>query len=167
MTTGILPAIVPATYTVDPGRSRVSFTVRALFGLATVRGTMAVTEGSVVVADDPVGCRATVTVDAASFDTGNRRRDADVCSPRFLDAPAHPLWSFRATAFDGTSLTGVLSAHGTDADVTFTITSSPSPGGCRFGATARLDRHAFGVTSGKGMIGRYLDVDVTLTATPR
>jgi polyisoprenoid-binding protein YceI len=163
--TGIAPSITPATYPIDAGHSGVSFTVRALFGLATVHGTMPVVDGTVVVADEPAACAVTATVDATGFATGNRRRDTDVRSARFLDTAAHPVWSFRGTGFDGSTLTGVLTVRGVDAEVAFAVSSAPSPGGCRFQATGRVDRTAFGVTSGRGMVGRHVEVRITLAVT--
>ena len=29
-----------------------------------------------------------------------------------------------------------------------------------------LDRYAFGITNGRGMVGRYLDLDLDVSATP-
>jgi hypothetical protein len=38
-------------------------------------------------------------------------------------------------------------------------------GGLRCRATTRIDRHAFGITTGRGLIGRYLDVELDILST--
>ena len=38
--------------------------------------------------------------------------------------------------------------------------------GCRLRATATVDRYAAGITKGKGLIGRYLDITLDIRATP-
>jgi polyisoprenoid-binding protein YceI len=54
--------------------------------------------------------------------------------------------SFASTGVaSGPVVSGTLTADGTAAPVTLTITSVPSrPGGLRCWATTRIDRHAFG-----------------------
>jgi polyisoprenoid-binding protein YceI len=168
MTISTQPTIAPGTYRVDPARSSVAFSVKHLFGMATVHGTLAVRDGTVVVADDPRRSHVTATVDAGSFRTGNARRDKDVTSKKFLDTSRYPTMSFEGTALtrreDGPwQLSGTLTVHGTDGHVVVIVTEEP--GGLLRG-TARADRHAFGVTSGKGLIGRYLDITVEVALCP-
>lgn len=83
-------------YRLDPARCSVTVRTRHLFGLAVVSGTMAVTSGEITT--DPAVPQATVTavVSAASFHTGNRVRDRDVRSPKFLDTGQYPDITFRA-----------------------------------------------------------------------
>ena len=65
------------TYGIDPVHSSANFTVRHL-GLSKVRGGFAGFSGIVVVADDPAQSSVEVTLDAASFTTGNDDRDSHV-----------------------------------------------------------------------------------------
>jgi hypothetical protein len=61
----------------------------------------------------------------------------------------------------GLVVSGTLTAHGTAAPVTLTVTAvSSEPGTLRCRATTRIDRYAFGVTTGRGVISRYLDVEL-------
>jgi polyisoprenoid-binding protein YceI len=136
MTASTAPAIAPATYRIDPARSTVRFVNKAMF--FTVRGTFTVREGTIVVADDITRSTATATVDAASLDTANTRRDNDLRSKKYL---------------------------GTDQRVTLTLAPESTPDGFRFTTSTRLDRYAFGVTGGKGLVARHVDVELEIVAS--
>jgi polyisoprenoid-binding protein YceI len=164
MSSTTLPVIAPGTYRIDPKHTIIRFTTRHLFGLGGVRGTFAVRDGTVVVAADPRQSRATAVVDAASFDTGNPRRDKDVRSTNFLAAEAYPDISFTSTelaadAAGNWTLTGSLTVRDATSNLTLILGDAS---GHRFRATTRIDRYAFGVTRGKGMAARYLDLDLDI-----
>lgn len=161
------PAIAPGTYAIDPARTTVRFAVKELWGLVTVRGSFRVTGGTVVVGDEPA---VRVALDPASFASGNKRRDRDVTGPRFLDAAAYPAMAYESTGVGvdggGWAVRGLLTVHGVTAPVTLRLVEGrPTPGGCAFTATARVDRTAFGVDRVVGFIGRHLDVTIEATAT--
>jgi polyisoprenoid-binding protein YceI len=163
------PAAIPAAgrYRLDPDRCSVAFTVRHLFGLIGVSGTMALVDGDLVVEAASHRMSVSATVDAASFDTGSRRRDRDVRTGRFLGAEEYPHLTFRAEALDtrhgGSSLTGKLTVRDVTQPVTLIVDSS-WPLECGFGAraTTRVDRCAFGVAAARGMVSRHLDITVTI-----
>ena len=165
---------VPAAgrYRLDPGTSEVTFRTRHLFGLGTVTGTMAITSGEISI--DPAVPHAAViaTISAASFSSGNRARDRDVRSPRFLHADQHPDITFRAGTLSHDQgrwvLAGELTVRQATTPVTLAISSvEPAGAGFRTRATTRIDRYAYGVTAAKGMAARYLDIAVTAVAEPR
>jgi polyisoprenoid-binding protein YceI len=80
----------------DPAASRAEFHVRTFWGLATVRGRFGRLAGAMDL--DPAGRRRLeLTLDAASLDTGNRRRDTHLRSADFFDAERHPEVRFRST----------------------------------------------------------------------
>jgi polyisoprenoid-binding protein YceI len=87
---------VPRTgrYTIDTGGSTMTFKSRHLFGLAPVTGRFSIRQGTTEVADPIADSRVHVEIDAASFHTGGRQRDADVRSARFLDVERHPTMTF-------------------------------------------------------------------------
>ena len=64
-------------WTADLTRTRAGFTARHLFG-HRVHGTIAVTSATVEVGPDGQPARFQATLDPASIDTGNARRDADL-----------------------------------------------------------------------------------------
>jgi hypothetical protein len=121
----------------------------------------------------PAAAQVTVTavVSAASFHTGNRTRDRDVRSARFLNAGQYPDITFRAATLshdhDHWLLAGELTIRQVSSPVTLTIQSvEPTGAGFRARATARIDPYAFTLTAAKGMAARYLDINLTATAEP-
>lgn len=159
------PAIAPATYRVDARRSSVRFVGRALFGLVEVAGSFPLRDGSVLVAEDVTLSRVHATLDATAIDTANRRRDADLRSKRFLDVARHPTITFSSRDVSTNAVTGVLTVRGVGQRVTLDLTPVPDADGCRFVATTRIDRRAFGVTAGRGLIAPELDVTIEVYAS--
>jgi polyisoprenoid-binding protein YceI len=167
MTTTRAGTIAPGTYRLVPDRCAVRFRTAHAFGLGPVHGTFAVLDGVIVVAETHTDSRVTVSLDPASFTTDKPRRDKQIRSKAFLDVKRYPSMSFASTGLSpDLVVSGTLTAHGTTAPVTLTITSvQAAPGGLRCRATTRLDRHTFGVTTGRGLIGRYLDVELDVAST--
>jgi polyisoprenoid-binding protein YceI len=153
-------------YRIDTARSEISFRATGLFGLP-VRGTFAIREGTVNLAEHLADSTVRAVVDLASFASHNRRRDADVKSRRFLDVERYPDLFFDGRAVgDGHLVEGVLDRHGTSAPCTLRLVSAErAPSGYEVVATARVNRHALGVTGGKGIVGRYLDLTLRVTLT--
>jgi polyisoprenoid-binding protein YceI len=160
MTTSTAAAIAPATYRIDPARSTVRFSAKGMFGLVPVHGTFRIRHGVVVVTGNIAASTVTAVIDAASVDTANKRRDADLRSKRFLKTDSYPDISFTSERVSGDSVTGVLRVQETSRQLTLTPAAEPTNGGCRFTASARIDRYEFGVTGGKGMVGRYVDIEL-------
>lgn len=121
----------------DPARSEVTFTLGTTFH--EVHGTMALREGTIRF--DPAAGTAsgTITVDAASAETGNGRRDrtmhADV-----LESERFPTIVFRLERIEGTfvetgtsevRLVGVLTLHGDDHPLTLTASVDSDASGVR------------------------------------
>lgn len=158
------------SYRIDPSRSRVGFTTRHMFGLAPVKGTFTLRSGEVVVADPVEGSSARATVDAASFDTGNPKRDKDVRSTKFLDTDAHPDITFASTGLSrsdgGWVLQGSITARGVSAPADLVVTDiSPIGDDLVLTATTTVDRYAHGLTAAKGIAGRRLSFELIAHAT--
>jgi polyisoprenoid-binding protein YceI len=83
------------TWTVDPAHTNIEFSVKHL-GIATVRGSFNEFEGSFEVGEDG-RARARGTVNAASIDTNEDKRDAHLRSEDFFHAEVHPELSFEST----------------------------------------------------------------------
>lgn len=153
-------------YRIDPQRSKVSYSGRHMFGLGVVHATFAISSGELRVADPPTSSTVAVSIDAASFASGNARRDKDVRAARFLNVVTYPAITFQSDGLreqgDYWLLTGSVTAHGSTVPVEVRIDQVMHEGdGIRVHARAdHLDRHAFGVTGSKGMVGRYLDLDL-------
>jgi polyisoprenoid-binding protein YceI len=153
----------PGHYDIDPHRSRVTFATRHLFGLGRVKGSLAVRRGRADIADPLEVSALYAEIDTASFHTNNQQRDDRVLSPRFLDAAAHPVMTFRSDRIgaEDQALTGTLTVRGTTRPVTLTVTRCEvSPGSFTVWATARIDRTEFGITASRGLAARYLELTV-------
>jgi polyisoprenoid-binding protein YceI len=162
-TTSSRTTAIPALgrYQIDPAGSSVTFRTRHLFGLAPVRGTFAVTAGTVDVTEPLTASRIYAEFDAASFRTGNPLRDAQVRSARFLAADEHPVLAFSSGGLDGQVLAGTLTVREATRPVSVLAeVTGVSPGSFTARATVRIDRYDFGVTASRGLAGRYLDVTV-------
>jgi polyisoprenoid-binding protein YceI len=171
-----VPVEIPAagTYRIDPERSAVSYSGRHMFGMGVVHATFAIASGEVRVADPLTASTVTVTVAAGSFHSNSAKRDSDVRGASLLDVAAYPEITFVSDrlTMDGDSgrwlLSGSVTAHGTAAPVEVAIDRSTreSQGLRVHGRAEHLDRYAFGVTKAKGMVGRYLDLDLDVFLVP-
>jgi polyisoprenoid-binding protein YceI len=96
----------------DPHRSTVEFRAGHFWGLATVKGHFDEYEGRLDLNGGPA---IELTIDAASVQTGNRKRDEHLRSADFFDAEQHPRVRFvsDSVALDGDTLKvrGRLSAR--------------------------------------------------------
>jgi polyisoprenoid-binding protein YceI len=167
---------VPGTgsYAIDAERSTVAFKGRHLFGLAPVRGTVAISHGVIDVADPITDSGVQVEIDAASFHTGNGWRDGDVRSARFLDAERYPSMRFTAGRLDrsgGGTLVGTLTVRDVTRPVSLAIERCAerpgSPSTLAVRASVRIDRTDFGLTGARGLAGRHLEVSIDILAVCR
>jgi len=150
-------------WTIDPGHSAVGFSVRHLM-ITNVRGEFETFRGNV--AYDPAHPEATrieATIDIASLNTREAKRDADLRSALFFDAENHPAMTFvskRAVSSGEGNLdvTGDLTIRGTACEVTLSVRDISAPqtdmrGNRRLGATAstKIKRSDFGMTWNKAL----------------
>ncbi|MCW2615097.1 MAG: hypothetical protein JWN08_2091 [Frankiales bacterium] len=163
-------APAPATYRIDPARSSVGYSGKHMFGLGTVHATFTVTDGELSVTDPPEGSTARVTIDAASFRSGVAKRDRDVRSAGLLDVEHFPTITFRSDGLRQEAgawrLGGQVVAHGTASPVEVVVdrVEQEADGLHLHGRAEHVDRHAFGVTGSRGLVGRYLDLDLDVRA---
>lgn len=159
----------PATgaYRIDGAESTISFSTRHLFGLAPVRGTFVLRDGTLHVADPVDGSTVRATIDAASVDTGLAPRDNTVRSAVYLDAAAHPDITFAAGGVrDGNVLRGTLTVRGRTEPLDVRVDEVRVLGHrLQVRASAEVDRYAWGITAGKGITGRRLRFALALVAT--
>jgi polyisoprenoid-binding protein YceI len=111
------PAVIPAgTWIPDPAHTRVGFAVKHL-GIATVRGTFATFEGTLITGPDLASSSVTGTIDPASIDTAEAQRDEHLRSADFFDVTVYPEITFASTAITPTAedeftIVGDLTMHG-------------------------------------------------------
>jgi len=97
LATGALPSFAQATaWQIDPAHSAAQFTVRHLMISNVKGGFSGVT--SVVILDekDITKSFAEVTIDAATVNTGEPKRDAHLRSADFFDVERYPTMTFRS-----------------------------------------------------------------------
>ena len=116
----LLTFITPAygaTYTIDPEHTQVSFKVKHL-GISYVRGLFTKLEGSIEYDPANVASSKTMaTIQAASIDTDNKKRDDHLRSADFLNAAKYPKLSFvskevKNVKEDSFTVVGDLTLHG-------------------------------------------------------
>jgi polyisoprenoid-binding protein YceI len=145
-------------WTLDPGHSAVGFSVRHLM-ITNVRGAFAKFRGDVVYdAAHPEATRIEATIDVASLDTREAKRDDDLRSALFFDAEHHPRMTFvsrsaRPTGDGEIDVTGDLTIRGVTREVTLSVREISGVqvdmrGNSRIGATAsaKIKRSDFGMT---------------------
>lgn len=170
--TASLAVLAPGTYRIDPTKSEVRYAGKHMFGLGTVHATLTIQSGELRVGEPLTSSTATVTVDAASFSSGSAKRDKDVRSVGLLDVDRYPHITFASDGLqeteDGWLVTGTVTAHGHTVPVDLRIDRATGEGtGIRVhGRAEHLDRTAFGITGSRGMVGRYLDLELDAFAVP-
>jgi len=146
--------LVPeGAWEVDPARSNVGFTVRHL-KVAKVRGRFGQITG--VIRCDPDGMTSIDgSVEVASIQTGDRRRDARLCAEDFFDTERHPTIAFRAISEaigsgDVTVVRGTMTMRGVSRPLELQVDPPASGvaenGDLRTRANGVLSRRAFGLT---------------------
>ncbi len=135
------------TYTLDPSHSHVSFSARHLM-VTKVRGRFPVTDGRLVIAEEPTESSVEATIDVGALDSGDPKRDEHLRSADFFDASQYPTIQFRSTKVtdkgDGEfTLEGELTVTGNTHAVTLQgeyLGSQASPwGDTRIGFTAETE----------------------------
>ena len=160
----------------DPVYTTVEFSIRNLW--FRVKGRFKDLEGAIVLDEDDVSrSSVTATIRAASIDTGNKRRDEHLLLKSFFDVENFPEIEFRSTRVgrgkdrDSLDLEGELTIRNKTVPIALAVNEmdrSRSPRGEEFvyySATTDLDRCAFGINYGRGIIGRRLRVNVNVQAS--
>jgi polyisoprenoid-binding protein YceI len=121
----ILTVHAQDTYKIDPVHSSISFKVRHFFSYVT--GNFKKFEGTINVdTDHPEKSSVTATIDAASVDTKNDKRDEDLRSADFFDVAKYPTITFKSksvkqTGADSGDILGDLTMHGVTKEITLHV----------------------------------------------
>lgn len=163
----------PEHYTIDPVHSTVSFTIKHLM-ISKVTGFFTDFAGTGTFdPENPESSSIEVTVQAASVNTNNAKRDTHLLSDEFFDVKKYPTLSFKSTSIKKSSedtyeITGDFTLKGVSKPVTFSATITDQidgmkPGEKRRGGAAgfRIKRSDFGMDHMLGPIGE--DVEITLS----
>jgi polyisoprenoid-binding protein YceI len=169
-----------ATWVTDPASTRASFTVTHLM-VSTVGGQFGKVSATVNIDDNDI-TRSTVeaTIDAASINTDNPRRDAHLKSVDFFDVANHPTLTFKSKKVEQVAsgklkVTGDLTMRGVTKEVVLDVTGPSAeqkdpnkPGTVRrsASATTRINRKDFGLNWNRaleaGGVAVSEEVNITL-----
>jgi polyisoprenoid-binding protein YceI len=134
----------------EPSDSSAEFRVPNLWGLASVQGRFQRLDGWLEV-DDDQQWRMELTLDAASLDTGNRRRDRHLSSADFFDVQNHPEVRFRSSRVSERGggrlgVEGELEAAGERAPLQVEVIVAQVNGRLDLDAAASVDQRRLGMT---------------------
>ncbi len=168
------------TYALDKGHTTIEFVGRHLM-ITKVRGRFTTFEGQVVIGESPDQSSVEVTIDTASVDSSDEKRDGHLRSPDFLDVETFPTIAFRSTKVDiGSNGSAKVTGDLTVKDVTRPVTldvefdgAQADPwGGQRLGfsAHAEIDRENWGLTwnvaleTGGVLVGKKIRLEFNVEA---
>ncbi len=171
-------AAASSTWQIDPAHTAAQFAVKHMM-ISTVRGEFKGVTGAVVWDDaDITKSSVNVSIDAATVNTGEPKRDADLRSDHFFEVAKYPTITFRSTRVEPAgagklNVTGDLTIHGVSKQVVLDV-AGPSAvvkdpmGNSRvaISATTKINRQDFGVKwnatmdGGGAVVGD--DVNITI-----
>jgi polyisoprenoid-binding protein YceI len=172
-----------STWDFDLSHSSVNFHVRHLM-VSKVHGRFASWTGTLQLDDsDLTKSSLEVTIDTASIETKEAKRDAHLRSADFFDVEKFPHLTFKSTAIersdDGYLVTGDLTIHGITKSVKLEVEGGEvvkDPwGGTRTGFSAKtaLSRKDFGLTwnvaleAGGFMVGDKIEITLEIEAVKK
>ena len=158
------PALAQAsTWDIDPAHSTVEFSVRHMM-VTTVKGQFQKVKGTVELDEkDPSKSTVEVSIETASIDTREAKRDAHLKSPDFFDAAKFPALTFKSTKIEKAGkgkfkITGDLTMHGITKAVVLAVEGPSASIKDPYGrtvrgvmATGKLDRKDWGMTWNKAL----------------
>jgi polyisoprenoid-binding protein YceI len=164
------------SWQLDPMHTQVEFTVKH-FGMMSVRGHFnEVKATGTIDPDNPAASSVEVTIDVASLNTNNARRDADLRGSYFLELDKYPTITFRSTTIeplgqDRYAMTGDLTIKGTTRPVTLRVVRygelNDATMGHRiaYGAEGEIDRTDYGMAfdmlgDGRIIVGHEIKITI-------
>lgn len=177
--TALPTGLTAGKYAIDTTHSQAGFTVRHA-GISKVHGTIAITDGTLLVGDDLEGSSVEATLDSASVSTGDAKRDDHLRSPDFWDAANKPTWTFRSTGVttdgDDFAISGELTINDVTRPVVLAtefLGAATDPFGNRrigFEAKTEISRKDYGLTwnaaleAGGVLVGDKIKIALDLSA---
>ena len=177
-TTATREVRVPETGVWEFDKAHTSITIKARHMMVTrVRGHFKELSGNIHVAERPEDSWVEATIQAASIDTGDPRRDDHMRSADFMDVAAYPEIAYRSTGFEVRGetrlrVTGDLTVHGITKPIQLDVEyrgRTTSPWGqdiIAFTAEGEMDREEFGMTwnqaleTGGFLVGKKLKLEI-------
>jgi polyisoprenoid-binding protein YceI len=167
------------TWVIDNGHSAVNFSARHMM-LSTVRGRFNTFNGTVDFNEEnPAASTVDVTIDAASIESRDEKRDGHLKSPDFLDVAQFPTLSFKSkrvevTGTNTAKLFGDLTIKSVTREVALDVDyhgQAKAPWGTTsagFSAKTSIDRKDWGLTwnvaleTGGILVGDKINIEIDL-----
>ncbi|MEM6822863.1 MAG: YceI family protein [Verrucomicrobiota bacterium] len=157
------------SYEIDTAHSSIDFKIRHL-GISWVRGHFADFSGVVKVDDaNPENSSVEMTVQAASINTSNEKRDGHLRDEDYFNVAKYPTLTFKSTAVKKTGdkpyeVTGDFTMLGSTKSITVTLQDSgeiEARGSQRRGGEIeefKIKRSEYGMTESIGPIGDHVHI---------
>ena len=171
-----IPGYRAGTWKADPVHCEIAFSIRQLM-VSAVRARFTGYDVTIVTSEDPLGSTVTASIDLASVDTGNQKRDNHLRSADILQVDKHPTMSYRSTGIrqtdHGWAIDGELTLHARTRQVPLAVAVTgfgPGPNGeqrAGFTATAQINRRDFGITipmGGAGVVSNKVSISLNIEA---
>ncbi len=162
------------TWNLDAAHSYVDFSIRHL--LATSKGSFQNVTGVVEIFDDE-NANIDITIDPASVNTGNEKRDNHLKGEDFFNIEKFPTITYKAAKIvkteNGYVAKGQLTILGVtkDVDLPFAyLGTTDTPWGTKSAAiegTITIDRNDFGLSYGPGVLGDEVTLDFSAELNPQ
>ena len=168
-------------WNIDTSHSEILFTVRHMM-ISNVRGQFTKFNGTINLDEaNPANSSVEVSIDVASINTRDEKRDGHLTSPEFFDAATYPHITFKSTSVEKTGdntgkIHGDLTIKGVTKAVTLDTTfvgKAKSPWGTTsagFNASTKINRTDFGLTwnvaleTGGILVGEEITINIELEA---
>jgi polyisoprenoid-binding protein YceI len=166
-------------FTIDPLHTFPNFTINHL-GFSTMHGRFGATKGTLIMDKEHDTGSVNVVIDAASVNTGYKKRDDHLRSPDFLNVVEFPDITYKSTKVtlmnDASSarVEGDLTIKGVTKPVTLDVKRihcginpmdpKKQQYRCGFDATAKIKRSDFGVTFAVPAIGDEMGLEFEVEA---
>jgi polyisoprenoid-binding protein YceI len=165
-------AALAGTWVLDPARSTVQLRSKSMWGLVPVKGSFGTVSGEATVS--PAGeVSGTLTVDAASVNTGMAKRDQHLKSGDFFAADTYPSIVFTVdqiqTSGAEVTVSGRLTVRDQTRPLSFPVTPAVhGDGEVELDAEVPVDRTDYGLTWNQlGMAGTHNTITVHAVFTRR
>jgi polyisoprenoid-binding protein YceI len=181
LTVPVPSAAADIVWKVDPAHSSAEFAIKH-FALSSVKGTIPVKDGSIVLpAGKDIPSAVSATLDVSAIDTKNDDRNKDLRSADWFDVGTYPTGTFASTEISGGdpakfSIAGNLTLHGVTKPVTLQAQLEGKGIGGRgerrvaYSATTTIDRRDFGLqnattnATGTLVVGEDADISIEVEA---
>jgi polyisoprenoid-binding protein YceI len=168
-------------WNIDTAHSEVTFSIRHMM-ISNVRGQFKKFSGNIAIDEaNPTNSSVDVTIDVASIDTRDEKRDGHLTSPELFDAATFPTIAFKSTSISvgGTNIGtifGDLTIKGITRQIALDVTFSgkaKSPWGTTsagFSATTKINRTYFVLTwtvaleTGGILVGEEVTINIEVEA---